>query len=242
MQDNPRHSELGKRDKKYKPTERRESEEADLYTEQQESEETELYSEQQESEETELYSEQQESEEEGPNPEPPGGSEESEQQPVKRKNKHVFWIGIIALVLTSYGLFFDRDKIEFVDSQTGIGMAAGTTLANFDSDVDMEPRNFTVKMKEGKTTSRMLIWDFAAEDGDIVTVKVDGNIIAENVGLLRKPAAIDIPVPSVVEIVGVKDGVGGITYGVKFPGEIANHTYFNVAPEGSANVYTITGP
>lgn len=96
-------------------------------------------------------------------------------------------------------------------------------------------------MEKGVKSSRLLLWDFAAEDGDVVTVKVDGNILAENVSILHKPTALTVPVPSVVEIVGVKDGVGGITYGVKFPGGIENQAYFNVAPVGSANVYYIKG-
>ncbi|MCQ6561261.1 hypothetical protein [Paenibacillus mendelii] len=52
---------------------------------------------------------------------------------------------------------------------------------------------------------------------------------------------LNIPIPSVVEVIGVKDGGGGITYGVKFPGAALNSAYFNAAPVGSANVYTITG-
>lgn len=34
---------------------------------------------------------------------------------------------------------------------------------------------------------------------------------------------------------------GGITYAVKFPGDSLNQAYFNVAPEQSANTYTVGG-
>lgn len=97
-------------------------------------------------------------------------------------------------------------------------------------------------MKKGTQTSRMLIWDFAAEDGDIVEVRVNGKTINSRVHLLNEPKAIEIPVPGKVEIIGVKDGVGGITYGVKFPGNVSNRAYFNVAPEGSSNTYTVLEP
>lgn len=80
-------------------------------------------------------------------------------------------------------------------------------------------------MKKGTQTSRMLIWDFAAEDGDIVEVRVNGKTINSRVHLLNEPKAIEIPVPGKVEIIGVKDGVGGITYGVKFPGNVSNRAY-----------------
>ncbi|MGW9124915.1 hypothetical protein ACWGPW_07925 [Paenibacillus chitinolyticus] len=120
-------------------------------------------------------------------------------------------------------------------------MKAGIQLAAADDSAGLEARDFEIEMKKDTTTSRMLIWDFAAEDGDVVTVKVDGNILQANITIMHSPVALDIPIPSAVEIIGVKDGGGGITYGVKFPGAVQNNAYFNAAPVGSSNVYTITG-
>jgi len=65
--------------------------------------------------------------------------------------------------------------------------------------------------------------------------------LSANINIMNKPVALDIPIPSVVEIIGVKDGGGGITYGVKFPGAVQNNAYFNAAPVDSSNVYRITG-
>jgi len=164
--------------------------------------------------------------------------------PPKEKNKHRFWIGITALVTFVMFFFFDgtTGKLEDVKSNgIGKGLQAGAVLAAADDSAGLESRDFEIQMKKDMTTSRMLIWDFAAEDGDVVTVKVNGNIVAASIGILHKPMVLDIPVPSVVEVVGVKDGVGGITYGVKFPGAVLNSAYFNAAPVGSANMYTITG-
>ncbi|MBP1989642.1 hypothetical protein [Paenibacillus eucommiae] len=164
--------------------------------------------------------------------------------PDKRKNKHRFWMGIMALVLFATFFFFDSSSLSgnMKDVQSngiGKGMMAGTILTYSDDSAGLQPRNFELEMKKGMDTSRVLIWDYAAEDGDVVTVKVNGQILVENVGIFHKPVVLQVPIPSTVEIVGIKDGGGGITYGVKFPGAVANSAYFNAAPVGSSNVYTL---
>lgn len=160
------------------------------------------------------------------------------------RNKHRFWIGIAALLTFCILLFFTGPvgNLENVRSNgIGKGIDAGKILATTDQSVELEPRDFEIQMKKNTTSSRMLIWDFAAEDGDYITVKVNGEVLATNIGILHKPLSYEIPVPSIVEIIGIKDGGGGITYGVKFPGASQNNAYFNAAPVGSANVYTISG-
>ncbi len=162
----------------------------------------------------------------------------------RSRNKHRFWIGIAALVIFGAAIFFNGSTGRLDDVRSngiGRGMEAGKILAASDDSAGLEARDFEIRMKENLTSSRMLIWDFAAEDGDFITVKVNGEVLATNIGILNKPLSYEIPIPSVVEIVGIKDGVGGITYGVKFPGAVQNNAYFNAAPVGSSNVYTITG-
>ncbi|MUG47683.1 hypothetical protein [Paenibacillus woosongensis] len=161
----------------------------------------------------------------------------------KKKNKHRLWIGITVLIAFGMGIYFQGSTSTIKDVQSdgiGKGMQAGVLLVSSDDLADLAARDFKIEMKENTTTSRMLIWDFAAEDGDVVTVKVDGNILQTDINIMNNPVAVDIPVPSVVEIIGVKDGGGGITYGVKFPGAVHNSAYFNAAPVGSSNAYTIT--
>lgn len=141
------------------------------------------------------------------------------------------------------GIYFQSSVSTIKDVQSdgiGKGMQAGVRLVSSDDLADLVARDFKIEMKQNTTTSRMLIWDFAAEDGDVVTVKVDGNILQTNINIMNSPVALDIPVPSVVEILGVKDGGGGITYAAKFPGAVQNNVYFNAAEVGSSNVYTIT--
>lgn len=161
----------------------------------------------------------------------------------KVRGKHRFWIGITALIMFGTGIYLQSSVSTIKDVQSdgiGKGMKAGVRLVSSDDLADLVARDFKIEMKQNTTTSRMLIWDFAAEDGDIVTVKVDGNILQTNINIMNSPVALDIPVPSVVEILGVKDGGGGITYAAKFPGAVQNNVYFNSAPVGSSNVYMIT--
>ncbi|MFF2481045.1 hypothetical protein [Paenibacillus sp. NPDC058071] len=164
---------------------------------------------------------------------------------VKKKNLHRFVIGLVALgavagfIITS-GSSGSRVKIDAVKANGGVGLgvSAGTILATTD-DAGMAARDFNIEMKQGTGDGRALVWDYAAEDGDVVTIKVNGAVVAENVQIYHKPVSVNISVPSVVEVIGVKDGGGGITYGIKFPGAVGNSAYFNAAPEGSANTYTI---
>ncbi|GGG61633.1 hypothetical protein [Paenibacillus radicis (ex Gao et al. 2016)] len=165
----------------------------------------------------------------------------------KSKNIHRTAIGLTALVIFCAAIFLNNSSVSTADvtnvKENGIGkgMKAGTVLVAAD-DLGLQAKDFNVEMKSNVKTGRLLIWDYAAEDGDVVTVKADGKVIAENVGILHEPFSLDIPIPSVVEVVGIKDGGGGITYGVKIPGAVGNSVFFNAAPIGSANKYTITGP
>ncbi|CAH1201563.1 hypothetical protein PAECIP111893_01656 [Paenibacillus plantiphilus] len=167
-------------------------------------------------------------------------------QASKAAKKHRFWIGLTAILAIAASIVLgDGSSFSMRDVMSngiGNGMQAGTKLATTDEGIELLSRDFEIEMKQGTTSSRMLIWDFAAEDGDVVTVRVNNVVVAANIGIMNKPIALDIPIPSVVEVEGVKDGVGGITYGIKFPGAAGGSAYFNVAPEGGANVYTLKIP
>lgn len=175
------------------------------------------------------------------------GAAESEQPwAVRWRRKHHFWIGLVTAVIfvvsIALGSAAGHSIKEVQVDGTGKGFPAGTTFVLLDDAANLMPRDFTIEMKQGESSSRALIWDFAAEDGDVVTVKVNNVIVAENIGIVNKPYVLEVPIPSVVEVVGVRDGAGGITYGVKFPSAAGNTAYFNVAPEGGVNTYTLTLP
>jgi hypothetical protein len=53
----------------------------------------------------------------------------------------------------------------------------------------------------------------------------------------NKPREITVPSVGTVQIKGIKDGGGGITYAVRY--EINGTSYFNGTPEGQLNTYTL---
>lgn len=60
----------------------------------------------------------------------------------------------------------------------------------------------------------LILWDNGAEDGDFVTVEVNGRIYAANMMLRNSANSIAValnPGSNLVEIYGVRDGGGGIT-------------------------------
>ncbi len=61
----------------------------------------------------------------------------------------------------------------------------------------------------------LTLWDHRDEDGDIVRVVSEG--YARSVPILHVPVTLAVPVPAsgVINIVGVHDGFGGITVGIK---------------------------
>lgn len=165
----------------------------------------------------------------------------------KKKNVHRFVIGLIALGLLIGSIVFTNSsttilRIDQIQADgTASGISSGSYIVGTMDDMSLPSRDYTIEMGQDADSNRVLIWDFAAEDGDVVTIMADGVLIAENIQIMHKPFVFYVPAPSVVEIIGVKDGGGGITYAVKIPGAVGNKVYFNAADVGSSNAYTFTG-
>lgn len=53
----------------------------------------------------------------------------------------------------------------------------------------------------------------------------------------HKPKEILVPAKGDIQIKGIRDGGGGITYAVHY--ELNGTNYFNSAPEGNYNTYTL---
>lgn len=156
-----------------------------------------------------------------------------------------FLIGWVAL-LTFLGTmaFTSSSTIDAQIASKGyaVNVVAGYTMdVAADNVVSLMPQDYIVEVNSDADMGRMLIWDFAAEDGDVVQIEVNGQIVMNSVPIRNEPVMIEIPFPSTVRIIGLRDGQGGITYGVKFPGNTSGQVYFNVAPEGEANTYTVNG-
>jgi len=167
---------------------------------------------------------------------------QAETQPISKRKVHRFVIGLTALGLLVSTFILNNSSTMSADNiqadGTASGISAGSYIVGATDDMSLQARDYTIEMNKDASSNRALIWDFAAEDGDVVTIKADGVLIAENIQIMHKPFVFNVPVPSKVEVIGVKDGGGGITYAVKIPGAVGNKVYFNAAEVGSSNIYT----
>ncbi len=85
--------------------------------------------------------------------------------------------------------------------------------------------------------NKIHIWDYAAEDGDYVQILVDGVAICEPFMIKNKPVVFTVPSTGEIQVLGVRDGGGGITYAVHY--DVNGTTYFNGTDVGNGNLYTL---
>lgn len=115
------------------------------------------------------------------------------------------------------------------------GTSAGVVLSS--SDKNMEAKDHTITHKSDAKDTKIWVWDYAAEDGDYVQVLVNGAIVSDAFMIKHKPREIVVPAAGEVQIKGIRDGGGGITYAVRY--EVNGTSYFNGTPEGQLNTYTL---
>lgn len=112
-------------------------------------------------------------------------------------------------------------------------------LVLFAHDEHVRPQDHTLKFPLGAEHASMLIWDFAAEDGDEVVIEVNGVPITSPFKIQHRPTEVNVPVGGAVAVRGVKDGKGGgVTYAVRFP--IIKKSIKNGIDPGGKNTYTLT--
>lgn len=83
----------------------------------------------------------------------------------------------------------------------------------------------------------LYVWDYAAEDGDYVQVIVNGSPLGNPFMITNTPVTFTVPTVGEVEILGTRDGGGGITYAVYY--DMNHTTYFNGMDENGSNLYTL---
>lgn len=86
----------------------------------------------------------------------------------------------------------------------------------------------------------LILWDNGAEDGDFVTVEVNGRVYAANMMLRNSANSIPValnPGANLVKIHGIRDGAGGITLAadVSNQGNMTNAPF----PEGATAMFYI---
>lgn len=166
----------------------------------------------------------------------------------KRILKRTGIIMVIVAVLVFVGYYtlignttVDKSEkaTEALNTQVSKELPIGTKLMSKDS--MLSGRDLSINYTSEVKSTKVWIWDYAAEDGDYVQVKVNGAVLGDPFMIKNKPVELTVPLDEpvvTVEVLGVKDGGGGITYAIYY--ELDGTTYFNGAGEGESNKYTLT--
>lgn len=162
----------------------------------------------------------------------------------KQIDKHLKGLGIvcIAIAIVSF-VFTGKPKIDTSESaknalknKVSTSISAGTVLLA--KDENAQAKDYTITNKSGAKDTKIWVWDYAAEDGDYVQVLVNGAPLGDSFMIKNKPKEFTVPAVGEVQIKGIRDGGGGITYAVRY--DVNETSYFNGTPEGELNTYTLT--
>ena len=165
----------------------------------------------------------------------------------KRRERPLFVAGIVALVI-SVGTFTwslttggtsgldDVTVEETLATGVSTSLDVGVVLSASDDECETESQDYEIVNDEGVETTTIQIWDYAGVDGDYVQVLVDGEAVTDAFMITHDPVEIEVPATGSIQIKGIHDGGGGLTYAAYC--ELSGEIYFNNAPEGELNTYT----
>lgn len=170
-------------------------------------------------------------------------SKTHEKQRRKILDKPLKTFGGICIVVAIVALIFsgNTSPAKSTSAQNALtngvstSVSAGTILSTKDENIESKDYNISHNSSEKET--KIWVWDYAGEDGDYVQVLVGGSPIGDIFMIKHKPREFTVPATGEVQIKGIKDGGGGITYAVRY--DINGTSYFNSAPEGEGNTYTL---
>ena len=162
----------------------------------------------------------------------------------RRKGFLTFGAAILIAAIVSLSVFNSSARIdtsaaatEALNTGVSTTLPAGTVLASNDKDTSSKPTDYTITGTTDSPTTNIYVWDYAGEDGDFVQVLVDGSPITEEFMIKHQPREIEVPSTGTVQVKGIHDAGGGLTYAVHC--DLNGEAYFNNAPEGVLNSYTL---
>jgi hypothetical protein len=146
-------------------------------------------------------------------------------------------LGITGCIILLTGVFNGISSTTSIP-KTGISknIPPGTAVASKDKQLEQKDQSITVNSNIKELT--LNIWDFAAVDGDYVQVFHNDKELSQPFMLTSDYKIFRVPAEGKIEIKGIKDGGGGITYALYV--DETKETYFNDAPRGGFNTYTVT--
>ncbi len=159
-------------------------------------------------------------------------------------DKKLTIFGIALLVLVGVAMIF-APKTEAADvsasvksalsEQVSTSLSAGAILLT--NDEKLTAKDYTITHSSEQDDTKIWVWDYAAEDGDYVQVIVNGVPLGDAFFIKNKPVELTVPSVALIQVKGVRDGGGGITYAVMY--ELNQTTYFNSAPIDGVNSYRL---
>lgn len=159
---------------------------------------------------------------------------------LKKAGLVFFGLSIVSMIVainldTSSNVDISNASEEALEHHVSTELAVGTRLLQ--TDENMTGQDYTIAHSSTENSTKLYIWDYAAEDGDYVQVLVDGTPLGDPFMVKNKPIKYTIPSIGEVQVFGTRDGGGGITYAVHY--DVNGTTYFNGTDVGSGNLYTL---
>jgi hypothetical protein len=148
----------------------------------------------------------------------------------------VFVAAIAFYSSTGSGTVLNSDAAkQALVEQVSSSLPAGAVLLS--EDQNLEQKDHTIDHQSDQDSMKIQVWDYAAEDGDYVQILHNGTPITDAFMIKHRPQSFTVPTVGEVQIRGVRDGGGGITYAVRY--ELNGTTYLNSVKEGEFNTYTL---
>ena len=119
--------------------------------------------------------------------------------------------------------------------QVADGRANALKLGELLGNVTPPCSDYAVSTPGGQTENRIYLWDYAAEDGDYVQVFQNGVALTQPFMIKNTPVSVTVSNGGYIQVQGVKDGRGGITYAIAFE---HGETFINLIKPGQHNTYT----
>lgn len=147
----------------------------------------------------------------------------------------VLFVACCFLMPSSPTVNTSDDAKAALEGQMSTNLEIGVRLLSEDENIS--GRDLTITHSSPSTENKIYVWDYAAEDGDYVQILVGGVAIGDPFMIKNKPKEFTVPTTGEIQVLGTRDGGGGITYAVHY--EVNGTTYFNGMEVGKGNLYTL---
>lgn len=168
----------------------------------------------------------------------------TQNQAKTRADKKLKITGLVFAGLGVVSMFFSP-KASIVNTSEEAKMALENQVSTqlpigvriMSNDEYLAGQDLTITHSSPADENKIHVWDYASEDGDYVQILVDGVAIGDPFMIKNKPVVFTVPTTGEIQVLGTRDGGGGITYAVHY--EVNGTTYFNTTDVGNGNLYTL---